>query len=285
MQTYLPAPEEPRTASDAEALEKRCRDQELLLRAIQDHLPIVVWRIDRQGVCLHHDGKGLAAVGLTPGQFLGANLLEMYSPEDVAFIRRALEGETTYQTGEGHGNAWATWAIPVRDESGEVVGVIGATLDNSETKEAEQELRAKLEVIEQQQRVIRELSTPIIQVWDKVLTLPMVGVIDSSRTAEVMDNLLDAVSHTQARFAILDLTGVEAVDTKTAAYLIELVRAIRLLGAEGVVTGIRPSVAQTIVAIGVDLGGIVTLSNLQAGLRYCIVQMRRDAPGLSAAGR
>jgi rsbT co-antagonist protein RsbR len=107
----------------------------------------------------------------------------------------------------------------------------------------------------------------------------MVGVVDSSRTAEVMDSLLDAVSRTRARFAILDLTGVEAVDTKTAAYLIELVRAIRLLGAEGIITGIRPSVAQTVVAIGVDLGGVVTLSNLRAGLRHCILQMRRDAAG------
>lgn len=102
------------------------------------------------------------------------------------------------------------------------------------------DLRTKIALIERQQQVIQALSTPIIEVWDKVLTLPMVGLVDSVRAAEVMDNLLMQVSRKGARFAILDLTGVEAVDTGTASHLLKLIQALRLLGAEGIITASSP---------------------------------------------
>ena len=164
----------------------------------------------------------------------------------------------------------------MRNAQGDVTSVIGLSLDTTEARRVERELRDQLDVVSRQRQVIQDLSTPILQIWDGVLALPMIGVIDSMRTAEVMDSLLAAVVRDRARFALLDLTGVEAVDTKTASYLIDLVRAIRLLGAEGVITGIRPSVAQTIVLLGVELNEITTLGNLRAGLRHCIVQMRRQ---------
>ena len=95
-----------------------------------------------------------------------------------------------------------------------------------------------------------------------------------------------ATSTKGARFAILDLTGVDAVDTKTASYLIEMVRAIRLLGAEGVITGIRSNVAQTMIALGVDLSGIITRGNLRAGLKLCIQRMNgADAAAAGGARR
>jgi rsbT co-antagonist protein RsbR len=173
--------------------------------------------------------------------------------------------------------AWENWVIPFRTATGEIAGVLGFSIDVTELHRAERDLGSKIELIELQQKAIRDLSTPILQVWAGVLTLPMIGIVDSARTAAVMDDLLAAVARTQARFAILDLTGVEAVDTHTAAYLLELIRAIRLLGAEGIITGIRSGVAQTIVALGVDLEGILTLGNLQAGLRHAILRMQRDA--------
>jgi rsbT co-antagonist protein RsbR len=140
-----------------------------------------------------------------------------------------------------------------------------------EAKRREDELRARLELIERQ----RELSTPIIEVWDGVAALPIVGLIDSVRTAEIMDNLLQTVTRTGARFAILDLTGVQVVDTSTASHLIGLIQAIRLLGAEGVLTGIPPSIAQTIVNIGVDLTRVRVFAKLRDALRHCIAQMTR----------
>ncbi|HSO00684.1 MAG TPA: STAS domain-containing protein, partial [Candidatus Nanopelagicales bacterium] len=131
-------------------------------------------------------------------------------------------------------------------------------------------------IIERQQEVIRNLETPILQVWDRVLTLPMIGVVDSRRAARVMDDLLAAVVRGRARFALLDLTGVDIVDTSTANHLIGMIRAVRLLGAEGIITGIRPDVAQTIVSLGVDLSSIVTVATLRDGLSLAIKRMSRE---------
>ncbi|WP_437585383.1 PAS domain S-box protein [Sorangium sp. So ce1000] len=257
---------------------RRHHQREVILQAVTQSLPIIVWAIDREGIFTCHEGKALEGIGLEQGAHIGKNVFDLYAsnPHGCEMVRRALAGEASHSESLTHGVYWDNWEIPMRDEQGEVFSVVGFTLDISKPKNTERELRARLELIERQQRVIRDLSTPIIQVWDGVLTLPMIGVLDSSRTAEVMDTLLEAIVRTGARFAILDLTGVELVDTKTASYLIELVGAIRLLGAEGIVTGIRSTVAQTIVSLGLDLVNITTLGNLRAALQYCIRQMSKE---------
>ncbi len=249
---------------------RRQAEQQAILRALVDNLDVVVWASDGRGVFTYYDGKALAAAGMKPGQLVGLNNFDLYKEHETVGLRTALRGEPIHNVMEANGKPIENWFVPVRGEGGEVDGVVGITLDLTESRRAEQELRERLSLIERQQQVIRQLSTPILQVWSGVLALPMIGVVDSARTAEVMDSLLQAVVRTQARFALLDLTGVEAVDTKTASYLVELVRAIRLLGAEGIITGIRPSVAQTVVSLGLDLSEITTLSDLQAGLRHCI---------------
>jgi rsbT co-antagonist protein RsbR len=165
--------------------------------------------------------------------------------------------------------------VPLRDAAGKVESVVGMSLDVSEAKRAEHEIQARLDEIQKQQRIIRALSIPIVQVWEGVLALPMVGVVDSARTSDVMQNLLDEIIRTGARYAILDLTGVEVVDTGVANHLIALVNAIQLLGAGGIICGIQPTVAQTMVALGMDLTGIVTRSNLKAGIMFCIERMRK----------
>jgi len=135
---------------------------------------------------------------------------------------------------------------------------------------AERTLRDKLELIARQEEAIKALSTPIIEVWDGVLTLPLVGVVDSQRAAETMERLLDAVMQKGATYAIIDLTGVDIVDTATADHIGKLVRAAELLGARCIITGIRPAVAQTMVQIGIDLTRIITLSTLREALRRCM---------------
>ena len=258
-------------------------EQASLLRLIQSNIPLCVWRIDRQGFFTHHAGKGLRAAGLQDGAFLGKNTFELYpSPENATPVRRALDGELSHSFSEGHNVFWENWHIPVRNERHEVTAVAGISLDISEARRASDALQAKLELIERQKQIISSLSTPIIQVWDKVLTLPMVGVLDSTRAAEVMENLLSRIAQTRARFAILDLTGIEAVDTGTAAHLLKLIHAIRLLGAEGVITGIHPGVAQTMVSLGVELGRIVTLASLRDGLEHCM-RMMGEAVGRGGA--
>jgi rsbT co-antagonist protein RsbR len=254
------------------------RLHEIVLRAIVENLPIAVWATDSKGIYTYHEGKALAAAGFSAGQLIGKDLFELYGRGATTEpARQALAGESIHEFNELHGVHWENWMLPVRDGRGEVTSIVGVSLDVSWARRTEEELRSRIDLIERQQRVIRELSTPILQVWDAVLALPMIGVVDSARAAEVMDGLLEAVVQRRARYAILDLTGVEAVDTKTAAYLIDLIRAIRLLGADGIITGIRPTVAQTIVMLGVELGGITTLSDLQAGLKHCIAQIARRA--------
>ncbi|MBA3548678.1 MAG: STAS domain-containing protein [Nannocystis sp.] len=146
-------------------------------------------------------------------------------------------------------------------------------MNTSEARRREADLQARLDLIRQQQDVIRELSTPILEIWDGIITLPIVGLLDSVRTAEVMDSLLQAVGRLRARYAILDLTGVEVVDTATASHLIGMIQALRLLGAEGVLTGIQPMIAQTIVSLGVDLTRVAVYARLRDALVHCIGQL------------
>jgi rsbT co-antagonist protein RsbR len=151
----------------------------------------------------------------------------------------------------------------------------------AEMEASRNELQGKLMMIEQQRLTIRELSTPILDLWEGVLTLPVVGVIDTQRAVEMTERLLGRVVETGARWVILDITGVEIVDTSTADHLVRLTRAAGLLGTRCIVTGIGPNVARTLVAMGVDLGGVRTLRTLRDGLRACLdeVGMRQVSGG------
>jgi rsbT co-antagonist protein RsbR len=150
-------------------------------------------------------------------------------------------------------------------ELGEAKSELNLALTQQEA--ANRELEAKLETIEMQQAAIRELSTPIIEVWAGVLCLPVVGVVDSQRSAEMTETLLETIVAKQARMAIVDITGIDVMDTKTADHFIKMARAVRLLGAECIVSGINPGIAQTLTHIGVDLTGVRTLRSLRDALQ------------------
>src|SRR6185312_937969 len=118
------------------------------------------------------------------------------------------------------------------------------------------------DVIRRQQQDMLELSTPVVKLWDGVLALPMIGTLDSARTQVVMEALLERIVETGAEIAIIDITGVPTVDTLTAQHLLKTVTAARLMGAECIISGIRPQIAQTIVHLGVDLEGVTTKASL-----------------------
>lgn len=143
-----------------------------------------------------------------------------------------------------------------------------------ERAETERQLLEKLSLIAQQEEAIRALATPIIEVWEGVLSLPLIGVVDGRRAADTMGRLLEAIIQKKARHTIIDLTGVEFIDTATAEHLLRLVMAAELLGARCIITGIRPSIAQTMVSIGIDLSKLTTRASLRDGLVYCIDQAR-----------
>jgi rsbT co-antagonist protein RsbR len=131
-------------------------------------------------------------------------------------------------------------------------------------------LAAKLEALERHQAAIRELSTPVIRVHDRVLLLPLVGAIDSHRANQVMDSVLLKVSEMQAKCIIIDIAGVPVVDTKVADSLVKTTAAVRLLGAETILTGITAQVARTIVQLGVDITAMYTLSRLSEGIELAL---------------
>ncbi|MEW5847409.1 MAG: STAS domain-containing protein [Myxococcota bacterium] len=134
----------------------------------------------------------------------------------------------------------------------------------------QQLLEEQKNVISQQRAAISELSTPIIEIWDDILTLPVVGLVDTQRSAEMTERLLTAVQTQRARCVIVDLTGVEVVDTATADHLVRMTKSAQLLGAMCVLTGIGPSIARTLIELNVDLGGIKVLRSLKEGLTECI---------------
>jgi len=130
--------------------------------------------------------------------------------------------------------------------------------------------KSREEVINRQQREMLELSTPVVKLWDGILALPMIGTLDSARTQVVMENLLQKVVETGAQIAILDITGVPTVDTLVAQHLLKTVTALRLMGAEAIISGVRPQIAQTIVHLGVDLQGVTTKANLADALALAL---------------
>lgn len=122
--------------------------------------------------------------------------------------------------------------------------------------------KTREDVISRQQHELLELSTPVVQLWDGILALPLIGTLDSARTQVVMQNLLEAIVTTRSDFAIIDITGVPVVDTLVAQHLLKTVAAARLMGAECMISGIRPQIAQTIIHLGVDLSDVITKATL-----------------------
>ena len=130
--------------------------------------------------------------------------------------------------------------------------------------------RSREEVIQRQQQELLELSTPVVKLWEGVLAVPMIGTLDSGRTQLVMESLLTRIVETGSELAIIDITGVPTVDTLVAQHLLKTVTAIRLMGADCIISGIRPQIAQTIVHLGIDLQGITTKATLADALQLAM---------------
>jgi rsbT co-antagonist protein RsbR len=134
------------------------------------------------------------------------------------------------------------------------------------------DLAAKAETIEQQSAAIRQLSTPILEVWDGVLVLPIIGILDTQRNEAIMADLLGSIVRRRAKWAIIDITGIELADTRTVDSLLKVVRAAKLLGTTCILSGVRPDVARTLVELGVQLDEITTRRNLKDALATCLRQ-------------
>ena len=145
--------------------------------------------------------------------------------------------------------------------------------------------RGREQVIVRQQQELMELSTPVVTLWEGILALPVIGTLDSARTQVVMENLLQRIVESGAEIAIIDITGVPTVDTVTAQHLLKTVDAARLMGADCIISGIRPQIAQTIVHLGVNLGTVITKATLADAFGIALKRAGLTVQKVSAAPR
>jgi len=144
-------------------------------------------------------------------------------------------------------------------------------------------LTAREELISRQQQELLELSTPVVKLWDGILALPIIGTLDSARTQVVMENLLQTVVATNSKYAIIDITGVPTVDTLVAQHLLKTITAARLMGAECIISGVRPQIAQTIVHLGINLEDVVTKAKLSDAFALALARSGRTVTRLASA--
>ena len=249
------------------------------VQLLLDNLPQMVFAKNRDSVYVLGNKNYAAGFGLEPGQMVGKNDFDLY-PKELAEKHRAddlkvMAGTTPVTiveryTERGEQRASQVMKIPLKDRDGGVTGLLGIRWDVTDQVRAEDARMEAEEIVRKQAEEILAISTPVVQIWDGVVAAPLIGTLDSRRTQQVMEQLLQRIVDTRSSVALIDITGVPGVDTQTARHLIETVAAVRLLGAQVVLTGIRPAIAQTLVHLGVDLSNVTTRSSLAAGLRVAL---------------
>ncbi|MCU0493648.1 MAG: STAS domain-containing protein [Chloroflexaceae bacterium] len=251
------------------------RQKESSLRMLLNNLPVAVSSIDSTMTITMAGGKALVDAGLTSEMLIGQKTDVLFAdfPEAIQTMKEALQGTaSSLETCRG-GRFYENYYVPIYDDTNAIVGASTMSIDVTERKQAEEVLRRTAlqeEVIYAQQATLAELSTPLLAINEGVVVMPLVGTVDSRRAQQVMENLLQGIADNQAEVVILDITGVSVVDTQVANAFLRAAQAVKLLGAQVIITGIRPEVAQTLVGLGVDLAGIITRNTLQDGIAWAL---------------
>jgi rsbT co-antagonist protein RsbR len=262
--------------------EAPANDELRIFRTLADNAPDAIGIAAPDGIITYANpaframfGYGDAMMGmLNTSLFSQADQSERIPALLEAVVREGAWTGTL--TGERRdGSTFPTQISPfaIRDSDGQILAIPCILRDMSEIQRSAAE-RATLQeqIIATQQAAIHELSTPLLPLANKVLALPLIGTIDSTRAQQVIESLLQGVAIHQAAIAIIDITGVHVVDTQVANALVHAAQAVKLLGAQVVLTGIRPEVAQTLVSLSANLSDLVTRGTLQDGIAYAMRQ-------------
>ena len=249
----------------------------LLVQSVKDYAIIM---LDPEGNVASWNEGAQKFKGYRAEEIVGKNFSIFYTPEDIARGKPAQELKIAADQGRFEDEGWRVrkdgsrfWAnvtiTALRNPDGSLRGFGKVTRDLTERKLVEEALKQKAgnEAISRRAQEILDISTPVVQVWEGVVLAPLIGSLDSQRTQQLMEKLLEAIVETRSSVALVDITGVPAVDTATGRHLVETMSAVRLLGANVILTGVRPAIAQTLVHLGVDLAGVTTRASLSAGLR------------------
>jgi rsbT co-antagonist protein RsbR len=243
----------------------------MLVENMKDYAIII---LDTDGRVASWNPGSETILGYRSSEIIGQHFSRFFPTEEVQRGKPETELKVATAEGRSEDEGWRVkkggaqfWSNEVitalRDQDGALCGFGKVMRDLTERKRAEE--KATL-----QAREILEISTPVIQIWDGVLMAPLIGTLDSERTQKLMEGLLERIVQTNSAVALLDVTGVPTIDTRTAQHLAETTTAVRLLGAQAVLTGVRPAIAQTLAHLGVDLGEITTRSTLAAGFRVAL---------------
>jgi PAS domain S-box-containing protein len=249
----------------------------------------MVWVTRADGSHVYYNRRWYEYTGLSEEESLGFGFTNALHPEDKE--RTLKSWERAWRDGEPYEIEYRFYsrprdeyrwflgrAVPVRDRSGQVVQWIGTCTDIEEQKAIEAELER---LNEERAAVIEEVSTPIVPVWRGVLVLPIIGSLDTERMQRATQTALDEVMRTGARACIIDITGARIVDTHAVANLNNLVMALRLIGAEAIVTGIKAQAAQSLVGLGVDFTNMRTHRTLAEALASLINEHEIKRDGIS----
>lgn len=253
-----------------------------MLQMLVDNLKeYAIILLDKDGKVLTWNSAAERLKGWKSNEIIGQHISRFYPPEDNERGKTATELKQAEENGRFEDEGWRVrkdgtrfWAnviiTALRDENGALRGFGKVTRDLSDRRQAEEKIR------KQAQEILEMATVPVVQVWEGIVLVPIIGTLDSQRTQQLMERLLTRVSETASPVALLDITGVPTVDSQTAQHLIETVSAVRLLGAEVILTGIRPAIAQTLVHLGIDLANVTTRASLATGLRMALDMVNQN---------
>ena len=263
-------------------------DLRRLLDCVSDRALLL---LDPQGQVVTWSEGAHRLHGYEAAQIIGRPFSVFYPGEDVERGKPAVDLDLAARQGRFEEEGWRVgkdgslfWAGVVitafRGEDGAVrgFGAVWHDLTQHRRDEAARAQRAAGEAVARRAQELLDISIPVVRVWEGIMLAPIIGLLDSQRTQQLMEKLLQGIIDTGSSMALVDITGVPAIDTQTASHLIESIAAVRLIGADVILTGVRPAIAQTLVHLGVDLTGVNTRASLAAGLHFAIESLKPGRP-------
>ncbi|MCE1248115.1 MAG: PAS domain-containing protein [Firmicutes bacterium] len=259
----------------------------ILATQILDQVPTPFFAVDKELKLLYMNSAGCKFLGKPLSDMKGKLCYdEMGMPDcesgEYCLAKAIREDRTITARSElnvkGHKIPIEFFVAPLKDNDGNIVGGLEYFFDISQKVKNEERLR-------EQARTIREISTPAIKLWEGIVVLPVVGIIDSVRAQQMMDTILAKITETSSRVVILDIQGVAAVDTAVANHLMKITKATKLMGCQCIISGISPAVAQTIVHLGIDMTGIRTNATLKDALLDAFGLINLEVRHIKPSGR
>lgn len=252
-----------------ETLEKKFKEaDEKLLAQMLVQIPTPVMAVNKDLQIIYINEAGRKTLPKKYEDLLGTQCCDLFHSkhcniEDCGMRKSLASGKSFKARNEAMVNnnkiQYEYYTVPLKDETGEVIGGLEFIVDITEQVQYEERLR-------EQSHSIRQMSTPTIKLWEGILVLPVIGIVDSMRAQYMMETMLNKIVETYSKVIILDIQGVAAVDTAVANHLIKITKATKLLGCECILSGISPAVAQTVIQLGIDMDTIKTKSTLKDAL-------------------